>query len=160
MKFLRAALEQVADFGQEFFLRGRFGWQRGFRFFVALERVHAFDQQKNAERHDEKIQRDGQEIAPCENRPGLQRIGQRQMLAGGFFLRLQNLFGQRKVKVGEINVADKSGDGRHDDVLHQRIDDVAKCRADDDADGEVGDIAAQRKFPELMQDGYFHRIFF
>ena len=62
------------------------------------------------------------EIAPREHRPGCLRQIQRHMLADGCRsrlvsrLRLPDFFGQRKVKVGEINVADESGNGRHDDV--------------------------------------------
>ena len=72
------------------------------------------------------------------------------------FLRLPDFLGQRNVKVGEINVADKAGDGRHDDVRDERADNFSERRADDDADGEVDDIAAQRELFELLQDRYFH----
>jgi hypothetical protein len=60
-------------------------------------------------------------------------------------------------KVAEIEVADQLADGRHDDVLHQRIDDVAKRRTNDDADGEIHDVAAHGEGFEFLN--YFHGWF-
>jgi len=36
-------------------------------------------------------------------------------------------------------------------VLDQRIDNLAEGCADDNADGEVNDVALQREFPEFLQ---------
>ena len=47
--------------------------------------------------------------------------------------------------VGEIKSAGNGADDRHDDVGNQRIDDLAKGGADDDADGEINDIAPHGK---------------
>jgi len=43
---------------------------------------------------------------------------------------------------------------RVDDVADQRIDDVGKCRANDDRNGQIDDIAAQNKITKAFQHRY------
>ena len=52
-------------------------------------------------------------------------------------------------KIGEVDATDRKPDGRHDDVPHQGIDDLAERAADHDADREVDDTALHREFFEL-----------
>ena len=41
----------------------------------------------------------------------------------------------------EIDPAGEQPDDRHDDVAHQRVDDLPKRHADDEADGQVDRVA-------------------
>ena len=50
---------------------------------------------------------------------------------------------------GEIEAAEDPADDRHDEVLHQRIDDLAERAADDHADGEIDHVALDREFAEF-----------
>src|SRR5262249_23759459 len=43
-------------------------------------------------------------------------------------------------------------DERHDDVVHQRLHDGPECGSDDDADGQVDDIAFEGEFLEFIKE--------
>ncbi len=58
---------------------------------------------------------------------------------------------QQQEQVGEVHVAERQADRRHDDVVHQRLHDGAERAADDDADGEVEDVAPHRKCLEFLE---------
>jgi hypothetical protein len=56
-------------------------------------------------------------------------------------------------EVREVDAAEKLPDRRHQNVLHQRVDDLAEGSADDHADGEVDDGPSLR-IAELFQHGF------
>src|SRR3954469_21783513 len=56
-------------------------------------------------------------------------------------------------KIGKVETAHCQSDGRHDDVIHQRLDDGAEAAPDDDPHREIEHVAAQRKGLELLEHG-------
>src|SRR5205814_7105771 len=54
-------------------------------------------------------------------------------------------------QTGKINLAEQEPDGRHDDAVNQRGDDLAKRGADDYRYGQIDDIAARDKILEFFQ---------
>ena len=53
-------------------------------------------------------------------------------------------------EVGEIHIAQQQADGRHDDIVNQRLDDSTEGSADDDAHGHVNHVATHDEFFELF----------
>jgi hypothetical protein len=51
----------------------------------------------------------------------------------------------------EVDPAEQQPERRHDHVLHQRIDDLAERRADDDPYREIEGTALDGKLPELRK---------
>ncbi len=51
-------------------------------------------------------------------------------------------------------MAKNQSDGRHNDVVNQRIDDLAEGDAHNDADRHIEHVAAQRKLAELLQNAF------
>ena len=61
-------------------------------------------------------------------------------------------FGDSPMKVvGEIQPSGNGADDRREDIADQRLHDVVESRADDHAHGQIGHVAANRKFPEFLQ---------
>jgi hypothetical protein len=86
-----------------------------------------------------KLMRHGDEAAVGEHGTGLLGFGQ----GGGGLAR------QRHEVVAEVQAAEDLADDRHDQVAHQRIDDLAEGAADDHADGEVHHVALDGKLLEF-----------
>jgi hypothetical protein len=116
-------------------------WSVVFR-FLALERVHAFDDEEDDERNNEKGQHG------LDKRP----VGNGR--SGNCFSIHDRIGSQHPFLVVEIHPAGEQTDGRHDDVLHQRIDDGPKGPADDHADREVDHVPARDEFLELLGDAH------
>src|SRR5437879_7329936 len=47
----------------------------------------------------------------------------------------------------------KHADQRHNNVLDQRVDDLAECRADDHPNGQIDDIAFEGELFEFLKQG-------
>ena len=58
---------------------------------------------------------------------------------------------QRDEKVAEVDASERHADRRHDQVVDDRRHDLAERGADDDADGEVDDVAAGGKVTEFLE---------
>src|SRR5690606_8642655 len=61
---------------------------------------------------------------------------------------------QHDDQIGEIHPADDDAQRRHDHVLDEGGHDLAEGGADDDADGHVHDIAANREGLELAHEAH------
>lgn len=59
------------------------------------------------------------------------------------------------IKLGKIHLAQQQTDGRHDDVVYQRGDNLAECGTDDDANRQVNDTSFDCKFPEFFEHFHF-----
>src|SRR5262249_33249816 len=57
--------------------------------------------------------------------------------------------GELDEPVAEVETAEDRADDRHDQVVHERIDDLAEGRADDDTDSEVHYVAFDCELPEF-----------
>jgi len=108
-----------------------------------LHPIYSLNDQKNAERHDQEVDRNGNETAVSERgKARFPYIGQRH--PGCDFIR------QRNVEVGEVEIADDSANWRHQQVFNNRGDNFSKGRADDHADGEINCITFDGKFFEFL----------
>src|SRR5215207_2844971 len=58
---------------------------------------------------------------------------------------------ERVEEAREVHPAEYQADGRHDDALDERRDDLPEGRADDDRDREVYDVAARDELSELFE---------
>ena len=89
-----------------------------------------FTNKKNAKRDDEKIDHQGDEIAVVPSH------------GAHFPLPLatnsrRDFVRERDIEVVEIETAHEQADRRHEDIFHERVNDSAKGRANDHADGEI-----------------------
>ena len=53
----------------------------------------------------------------------------------------------------EVDAAEEQADGRHDDALDERRDDLPNAAPMIDADGEIDDVAARDEVAEFFQHG-------
>src|SRR5690606_3286969 len=112
--------------------------------------AHAVDHLHHAEHHEgqqDEIDQYGQEVAPRQDNGA--RLGQ-----GIEGFRAAVAFGQAQDRelIGEIDFAPQyEADDGHDDVLHQRVDDLAERGPDDDTDREVYHVALDCKLPEFVE---------
>ena len=53
-------------------------------------------------------------------------------------------------EIGKIRFAQHT-DHRHDQIVYHRFDDGLQCAADDNANREIDDVAAKRKFLEFLE---------
>src|ERR1043165_205079 len=60
---------------------------------------------------------------------------------------------ERVEQIGKIDVADDFPQRRHDHISHQRRNDLAERRANDDTDGHVNHVALHREFFEIFEHG-------
>src|SRR3954471_3768139 len=133
----RAGPKKVADLGQKLHLGRHLGLLAGvdLRVCLALQPVHALDDEEQDPGDDHEVDGDGDEVAPAEH--------------GGLLLRVRigeallHAAGERRVVVREVEPARDRPDEWHEDVADDRIDDLAEGRADDHADGEIDHIAAK-----------------
>ena len=111
-----------------------------------FEMIYQFDEQENAENHDQKIEHRRKELPVSDhgNRFRL-GVGERNRNA---FRRLEHVEQARKV-----GAAEDQADGRHDHSLYQRCDDATERGADDDADRKINDVATGDKVAELFPHG-------
>ena len=56
-------------------------------------------------------------------------------------------------EVVEVRLADDHRDDRHDEVVHEGVDDCRERQAHDERDGELDDVAAEQEILELLQHG-------
>src|SRR5262249_20170379 len=61
------------------------------------------------------------------------------------------------LEVAEVDAADDQTDGRHEDVGHERRDDLAERGAHDETDREIDDVTALDEIPELVEEGCHRR---
>src|SRR4030095_14471372 len=100
---------------------------------------------ENDEREDDEIDDDRDEVAVREQRnPGL---GERLVRHRSVVARWRPA--QHDEPVREIEAAGDAADHRHDDVLHERVDDLAERGADDYPAGEIDHAAFYREFAKL-----------
>ncbi len=110
-----------------FFGRGR----RGRSFFLLLQAIHGPHDHEHGKGNDDKIDHGIDKDAVLD--------------------RDHRLILEIERQVAEIDAAGEQTHGRHDHVIHQRADNAAKGRADDDAHRHVHDVAAHCEFFELFQ---------
>src|SRR5215216_463292 len=110
--------------------------------------VDQFDYQKQGPGDDQKIDADGNKAAPGEDCALLLGFGQR---VGGHRRR------ETDEMVGKVEPARDGADRRHENVAHQRLDDLAECSADDDADGQVDHVAFEGEFLEFLEHRFLLR---
>ena len=156
---LLPVFEQVADFGQQdLLLRGSGRSDGGCRFALADQPVHEFDHQKDAEGQDRKVHALLDEIAVVPVN-GLGSGFDDRFAApadhladrmGGVCRRVAYL-GDVQPQGREVRIADQRADRGHDDVVHQRGDDLAERAADDNADGHVHDVALEGELAEFLE---------
>ena len=154
---LLPVFEQVADFGQQdLLLRGSGRSDGGCRFALADQPVHEFDHQKDAEGQDSEIHAllDECAVIPPDRfrRNTLRRtrpdcVGHYVCRFRGEVAHLADVEPQRR----EVRIADQRADRGHDDVVHQRGDDLAERAADDNADGHVHDVALEGELAEFLE---------
>ena len=59
--------------------------------------------------------------------------------------------GEIEEKVGEIDAGQDQSNRRHDDIAHQRGDNLPKRRSDNDAHGQVEHVAAHDELFKLFE---------
>ena len=113
-------------------VRGRLG--RGFRFgllfFLAVEAVDDLHHPEHDERNTQEVDDGHDQVADREH---------------------------ADVQAGEVQPADDERDERIDDIVDERGDDGRERAADNDADGQVNDVAARDEYFEFIEPtGLFH----
>ena len=142
------ALEAVADLAQQHDVFGRCSRSGRCGFFRAAQAVDLLDHHEDDEGKDHEVDHDGDEVAVRQHRhAGLLEV--RQCVGDTRRRRAQH-----HIEVREVQLAEHQPDDGHDDVGHQRIDDLAEGRADDHADRQVDDIALDGKLLEFAEDGH------
>ena len=106
--------------------------------FRALQVVDSLNHKKDAERHDQEINRRGNEATVGEYWPRLFCVSQRQAWS--------NLIRQPNVKVAEVEVTHDPADGRHQKVFDDRGNNFSKGCADDHAHREIDRVTFDCKF--------------
>ncbi len=109
-----------------------------------MQSINQLDKQKNRERHDQESDYRVDEVAVSENRGGFLRV--REI---GVMLTVQCV-----EVICQIAPVRELADGRHDDVIHQGIDNRTECTADDYCNCEVDHIASHGKGLEFLQQGH------
>ena len=69
---------------------------------------------------------------------------------------LQQFAAYRQEEVPEVELSDNHADGRHDEIAHERRDDLPERGADDHADGEIDHVAPHRERLELLEQAGRH----
>src|SRR5947207_3835090 len=126
----RSFFQCIANLAQQLHVLRRRRRQRG-----AAHPIDLFHHKENDKGEDDEIERDGDEVAVGEERhPGLgQRfVGHRAAVTG-------RRRAQHDEPVAEVEPAENAADDGHDQVLDQRIDDLAERGADDHTHRQVDD---------------------
>src|SRR6185436_4073643 len=142
----RPALQQVADLGEQLLVLRR---RRGRGVLLLLLAHHPAEKLDDK---DEEHQGEDQEVHDLAEE---QAVGDLLAVEHPLPLEVALLAGHHHADEG------------HDDVFHQRIDDLAEGGADDHADGEVDDVALEGELLELVEQrerpvsrSQHHRLFF
>ena len=132
-------LQQIADFAEQGFGRARRRRRGGLGVSRGLAKgIGALDDQEDHEGDDQELDDRVQEGA----------VTQRDFSGlGGGIGRLEHEF-----QLGKIDVAQQQPDGRHDDLIDQRGDNLAERAADDHADSQIEHIAPGDKLFEFRYD--------
>ena len=64
----------------------------------------------------------------------------------------------REREVAEVGLADDHRDQRHDEVVHERVDDRGERHAQHERDRELDDVASEQEIPELPEHGFLLRL--
>jgi len=136
-------LQQIPYLRQQLLVFGWCRWSSRGRFFFLLKAVHGFDQHKNHQCNDQKINRCLYERAIVEGYSG---DGLTQFVYLGRF--------QGCLHIGKINASEQQAQGRHDHIIDQRSDYLSESATNDNTDGHVHHIALYGKFLEFFY--YFH----
>ena len=136
-------LEQVADFGEQFFFcRWFWFWRRSGRFFLlGVELCDEADEEEDAESDDEEVNGALDEVAVSHSYF-------RNVFALSLF--------QYPFELGEVYAASDDADNRHDDVVNDRCYDFAESAADDNTDSHVEHVATHGKLLEVVKKCTFH----
>src|SRR5262245_39721812 len=125
-----ARFELVADFREELFSLRQLSW---LFLFLAGKLVQRTDRKEDHESDDDKVKRDGEKISPSQYGALLFCFDKGAS---------RHFRGKRKKIVRKIDAAGNCADQRHNEVPDQGIHDSRESGADDDADGQVDNIAA------------------
>lgn len=156
-------LEQVADLRKQQLLLRRGGCRSGCRgrLLLAGEPVHQLDHQKDAEGQDREVDAllDEGAVVPVDRFHGGRgddRITCRDDVADRLHGVRRGVAQLRDVEpqLREVRVADQRPDRRHEDVVHERRDDLAERAADDDAHGHVHDVALEGELLEFLEKSH------
>ena len=152
--------QHVADLGEEqLLLRGcrRSGRSLG---LFPHEAVHELDHEEDAEGEDDEIHAllDEGAVVPVDGfrGRGLQDVGTADESldgvhgSGGDVADLRDI----EAELREVGVSDQRADRGHEDVVHERGDDLSERTSDDYADGHVHDIAFHGEFLEFLEESH------
>lgn len=117
-----------------------------FRRAEVLQTVHLFDDEEDREGNDDEF----------EDRIEEETVGDHG-LAGLLCIcdRGDSLTGQIDVETGEVDFPEDDAERGHDDVIHERRDDLIKRGAHRETDSKVDHIAASGELSELVEE-FFH----
>ena len=134
---LAARFQNIPDFGQQCFLRGRAGcWCR------FLEAVDLFD-------HDEEAKSNNQKFNHRVNEHSIRQNGNSLiscLLHGSDVLAVQN-----KKQVGKINSAKQQTDDGHHDIVHDRSNNFPKCGTNDDTYRQINNVPFESKLFKFLK---------
>ena len=108
--------------------------------------IHRFDQHKDNECHDQKVEAVLQEHAVVD-KGFLDRL---RDLAVGIRRGLYNRFAKRILELGEVHAPNDLSYGRHNDVVHHRTNNLAERSSNDQTDRQIDNIALHGKLFELF----------
>src|SRR5208282_232534 len=130
--------EEVANLLEQYFAPW---WRRRCRFFAHVQTRQHLDHPEDREADDHELDHSVEENAEVQgHRTGLLRVDERR----------RRWSFQRHKDVGEVDAADEKADDRREDVLHQAVHHRGEINADNDAYGEVDDIAAHDEGAKLL----------
>ena len=67
---------------------------------------------------------------------------------------VQKVLREGREEDAEVDVADQPAQGRHQDIVDQRLDDAGECRADNDAHGKIDHISLDRELFEFLENAH------
>src|SRR4029079_5487006 len=103
--------------------------------------VHRLDDHEQHPGDDDEVDEQGDEVA----------VGDGGAILTGFLKGGGGRALELDEHLREVDAAGHQSDDRHKDVVHDRLNQTAKCGADDDADGEVDHVALEGEFPEFLK---------
>ncbi len=138
-------LEEVSDLDEELYISRSYwsGWSWSLFWHSS---IHGFHHEEYTERHDDEVEGDSDEVTPCNHSPNLLGICE---------CTDDERIPEVVVHIREVYTTTDLADDRHDDIFHDRGDNLTERCTDDHTYSKIDYITFHCEVSELFY--YTHR---